>query len=174
MNKKILIIIISSAVVLISAAGVLLHRNIIQESNLSGFRHQRMHMPSEHGMLKGNRIGRHFCNPGFMKDTLELQDSQIKKIETLNKNFENRHMEYSRKITPARKQLREILKSRNPDLARARELLEEISAVNIELRMLRIRQGIEISHILSPEQMKMLREERRKTFRKRGRYFWQE
>lgn len=175
MNKKIIIIVISSAVILISLLGILSRRDIIPGPPLPGFTGEQDQRPrGRRQMMKGNRIGRHFCSPEFMKERLELKEEQINRIEELNANFASEYRTLNRKIRPQRTELKKILGESNPDLARVRKLLEEIYSVNIELRMIRIRQGIEISKILTQEQNEKLSQERKKTFRKRGRYFWQE
>lgn len=175
MNKKILVIIISSLILIISILGILMRRGIVPGCDFSDNRNRPMNMQGSDHMMRGNRIGRNFCSPRFMRQKLNLEESQIEKIQVLNEKFNREHNSYDLKKQPLKKELKELLRKQNPeDLKEIRSLLEKIYEVNIELRMIRIRQGMEISKILSPDQMKMLRGERRRMFKNRGRYFWQE
>ena len=175
MNKKILVIIISSLILIISIFGILMRRGVVPGCDFSDNRNHGMHMQRGDHKMRGNRIGRNFCSHRFMRQKLNLEESQIEKIQVLNEKFNREHNSYDLKKQPLTKELKELLRKKNPeDLKEIRRLIEKIYEVNIELKMIRIRQGMEISKILSPDQMKMLRKERKSMFKKRGPYFWQE
>lgn len=174
MNKKIIIIIISSLLLILSLFGILARRSIIPGPDFLGLKNHNMYQDHRR-MMRGHRMGRNFCTPGFMRNTLNLDEGQIEKIEKFNRKFDREYAAYNEKIRPQRKRLRQLLSRKSSDdFNEIRKLLEEISEVNIELRMIRIRQGVEISKILSHEQMKELQKERRKMFQNRGRHFRRE
>ncbi len=125
-------------------------------------------------MMEGNFIGKHFCKPGFMKNELNLSEEQIRKIDELNRHYAEESRKSIDALEPERKRMRELLSKPDPDLKEIRDLLMKNSGIHTELRILRIKQGIEINRILTPEQLKLLKDRRNEMFRKRGRNFWRE
>lgn len=113
---------------------------------------------------RGNRFGRHFCEPEFMRDRLALEQEQIDKINELNSKFEDEFLRHTRLAEPEKKKLRDMLKSNSIDMDLVRKQLEKMKTIDIDMQMLQIKQGKEISEILSAEQMRKLRLERKNFF----------
>jgi len=167
MNNRIIIIILSAVIVLQMIAGVfILRRDRIQGPPLPqfGFMEDGMGPGMGKHRMMGNRFGRPFCEPEFMKDKLSLNQVQIEKITDLNKKFDNEFSGYVKQIEPERKKLKDMLENNIKDMDAVRDQLKKIEAINIEIHMLRIKQGKEISEILTPDQMKILRTERKAFF----------
>jgi Spy/CpxP family protein refolding chaperone len=169
MNNRIIIIILSSIIVIQMIAGVfILRRDKMTGPSPSpfGFMEDRMGMePGKHRMM-GNRFGRSFCEPEFMKDRLSMNQEQIDKITTLNKKFDTEFASYITLIEPEKKRLKTLLDNDTDDMTVVKEQLKKIEALNVEIHLLRIKQGKEISQILTPEQMDILRGERKMLFEK--------
>ena len=70
-------------------------------------------------------------------------------------------MEASHRQRHEKERLRNIiLRSDKPDMTEVRKALEKMALMNVELQILRIRQGSEIDSILTDDQKKVLRSER--------------
>ncbi len=131
-------------------------------------------MEAEHGPgmgmekhhMEGNRFGRPFCEQDFMKDKLSLSNEQVEKINNLNKKFDAEFSNYISKIEPERRKLKEILDRDNADLNAIKDQLKKIEDINLDIHILRIRQGKELDGILSSDQMIKLRNERNMFFEK--------
>lgn len=167
MNKKIVIIILSSIIVIQMIAGVyILRRDRIQGPPLPpfGFMEDRMERGMGRNKMMGNRMGRSFCEPEFMKDKLSMNQNQIDKITQLNKKFDTEFTGYVKLIEPEREKLKSMLDDKTNDMNAVKEQLKKIQSIDLEIHMLRIKQGKEISGILTPDQMKLLHDERRMLF----------
>lgn len=161
MNNRITVIILSAVIVLLVVFGFIYDRKMRYAAGpFPGYRYHD-------GMMEGRRPGRKFCTPEFMKDRLNLSDSQISEINVLNKTFDREQENLMRRIRPEREKLREILRRDNPDMNEVRSILERIGAANIDLQMLRINQGRVISTILDSEQKEKLDRERQ-NYRRSG------
>ncbi len=170
MNSRIIIIILSAVIVILTAVNVVMFRadrhppfmqgpgpEFMDDGPGPGGRH---HMP-------GNRFGRNFCGPDFMRERLNLDSGQIEKIEALNLKFETETSSLFEKLRPEREKLRELLRAGNePDMKEVKKILEQIAGINVELQMLRISQGKKIDSIMTPEQKKLLHRERKTFFEK--------
>ncbi|PKL17277.1 MAG: hypothetical protein CVV49_11950 [Spirochaetae bacterium HGW-Spirochaetae-5] len=169
MNSRIIIIMLSAIIVIQMAAGVfILKRNNVTgpSSPPFGFMEDRMGMePGKHRMM-GNRFGRSFCEPDFMKDRLAMNQEQMERITALNKKFDTEFAGYIALIEPEKKRLKTLLDNDTDDMTAVKEQLKKIEALNVEIHLLRIKQGKEISQILTPEQMDILRGERKMLFEK--------
>ncbi len=169
MNSRIIIIILSAVIVIQMAAGVfILKRDKMEDPPTSpfGFMEDRIGMePGKHRM-KGNRFGRSFCEPEFMKERLSMNQEQMDKITDLNKKFDSEFAGYINLIKPEKKKLKALLDNDTDDMTLVREQLKKIEALNVEIHLLRIKQGKEISQILSLEQMNILKDERKTLFEK--------
>lgn len=169
MKSRIIIIILSAVIVIQMAAGVF----ILKRDNIEGppqppfgFMEERGGMePGKHRMT-GNRFGRSFCEPDFMKGKLALNKDQTDRINELNKKFDTEFAGYITLIEPEKTKLKALLDNDTDDMAAVKEQLKKIEALNVEIHLLRIKQGKEISKILTPEQMNTLRDERRMLFEK--------
>jgi len=169
MKNRIIIIVLSSIVVIQMIAGVfILRREQIQTPPLPpfGFMEERTGGEMEKRQMRGNRFGRSFCEPEFMKDILSMNKNQIDKITDLNKKFDLEFFNYIKLIEPERKKLKDMLDSNTTDMNAVKEQLKKIESINVEIHLLRIKQGKEISQILTPEQMNILRSERKMMFEK--------
>ncbi len=118
---------------------------------------------------RGNPFGRDFCNPEFMRNRLELTEKQIEAVEKLNSRFDNEYSRYNRELQPMRENLKEILSKPDPDMNQVRETLKQMSDLELEIRILRISQGAEISKIIPPQKMEMLHHERKMMYREKYR-----
>ncbi|HNX22475.1 MAG TPA: hypothetical protein PKG60_00405 [Spirochaetota bacterium] len=165
MNNRIIIAILSSIIVIQMIAGIFILRKEHFEGPPPpqfGFMEERMGMGRHH--MRGNRFGGPFCEPEFMKDRLSLNQVQSDRINELNKKFDTEFSGYIKLIDPERKKLKDMLDSNTSDMKAVKEQLKKIEDFNLEIHMLRIRQGKEISEILTPEQMNILHSERKMFF----------
>lgn len=163
MNKKLLIII--SGLIALLALGAFFTRNIFMpppdEMFSEGYRGRPVMHP------RGNPYGREFCNPEFMRNKLALDEKQIEGVEELNIRFDKEYNKYHKELFPLRNKLRKILKNSNPDMKEVRETLKQMSDIELEIRILRISQGAEISKIIPQNKMKRLHHERRMMYREK-------
>jgi Spy/CpxP family protein refolding chaperone len=171
MNNRIIIIVLSSIIVIQMIAGVfILRRDNMQGPPFPpfGFIEDKMTMGPGMGKrhMMGNRFGRSFCEPEFMKEKLSLNQNQIEKITELNKKFDAEFTGYIKQIEPEREKLKSMLDSRTDDMDAVKKQLTKIQSIDVEIHLLRIKQGKEISGILSPDQMKILHDERKMFFDK--------
>lgn len=169
MKNRTIIIILSSIIVIQMIAGIfILRRNQIQGPPPPpfGFMEDRMEPGMGKHQRMGNRLGRQFCEPEFMNEKLNLNQNQTDRINDLNKKFDAEFAGYIKQIDPERQKLKDMLDSNTSDMKSVKEQLKKIEALNIEIHMLRIKQGKEISEILTPEQMNTLRNERKMLFDK--------
>ncbi len=169
MNNRIVIIILSSIIVIQVIAGIfILKRDPVRDPGLPpfGFMEERMGPGMGKHQMRGNRFGRPFCDPVFMDEKLSLNQEQKNRITELNNRFDTEFAGYSRQIEPERKKLKDMLDAGNVDMNAVKEQLKKIEALNVDIHLLRIRQGKEISEILTPEQMNILRAERKSMFEK--------
>lgn len=174
MNNRVIIIVLSSIIVIQMIAGIfLLKREPGMPPPLPPFGIEDDRGGPGMGMKKhqmpGNRFGRPFCEPGFMKEKLSLSSEQTVKIEALNRKFDAEFTSYLKKIGPERDRLKRLLDDNSTDMNRVREQLKKINDLDIEIHMLRIKQGKEINSILTPEQLDILKNERKMFFEKMDR-----
>lgn len=172
MNSRIIIIILSVIIAILVTVNILMFRDHREPPFMSGpgggpeFMDEGPGMKGGHPM-PGNRFGRNFCGPDFMKEKLNLSSGQIEKIEALNTKFAEENDVIFESMKPERDRLRKILApDEDADMNEVRRILEKISSLNVELQLLRINQGREIDGILSADQKKILRSERNMFFEK--------
>jgi len=171
MKSKTVIIILSSIIIIQIIGGIFIlkrekefARNLILPP-FGGMYDESDRPQGKHSLKKGNKFGGRFSEPEFMKEKLSMDQDQIEKITELNKKFDSEFSSYNNLIKPEREKLREMLKSEgNIDFDAVKQQLKKIEDIRIEINLLRIKQGSEISKILSPEQMKKLRSERKLFF----------
>ena len=168
MKSKIIIIILSSIIVIQLIAGVFIvkksffHKRFLSTDTFMDFKGW---FGGKHH-FKGNRFGRHFSEPEFMKDKLSLSQEQIDRINELNINFDNEFAKYFQLIEPEKKKLKDMLSNNASDINAIKDQLQKIEAINIDIQLLHIKQGRDITNILSADQMKKLHKERRHFFDK--------
>jgi Spy/CpxP family protein refolding chaperone len=117
---------------------------------------RRMHMDGDyrhHGMCYGD--------PQHMRVNLKLTDKQIEQIGKINLKFRNILIEYRERITPKREMLRKLMVSEKINFNDVRALLREISDIEIEMRLIKIKHRWEIEKVLTKAQRERLRQERR-------------
>jgi len=172
MKKNIVLTIIFTVIAITAIAGIFLRYRGFMAGPPE--RHMKPGMEARGSMMDGNLIGRHFCRPGFMRNELGMSEEQISKINRLNRFYEEEHHKKMKELEPERKRMKELLSKTEPDLEEIRKVLTKNFGTHVELRMLRIKQGIEINKILTPEQINILKKRRNDTFRKRGKHFWRD
>lgn len=103
---------------------------------------------------KGDRSGRRgfIGNPVVMKERLGLSDGQVNQISAINLEYKKKHLEYEEKIAPKRIALKRMLLEASVNLEEVRSLLKQISDLRVEVRMLRIKQKLDIEEIFTPSQ----------------------
>jgi Spy/CpxP family protein refolding chaperone len=96
-----------------------------------------------------------------MKEVLKLSDKQIEQIGRINKEFRDSMFRLHEKMKPLQLRLRELLLNDSINYNEVRALLIKISEVEVDMRMLRIKQRNEIEKVLTKEQKDRLKSERR-------------
>ncbi len=166
MNSRIIIIILSVIIAVLVSVNIWMFRDHGEPPFMPGPGQEFMGGGPGPGMMgghhmSGNRFGRNFCGPDFMREKLNLNSDQIEKIEDLNANLDRDTSAIFEKMRPERDRLRNIMRPGNkPDMTEVRKSLEKLAAFNVEIQLLRIKQGSEIDSILSPDQKETLRKER--------------
>ena len=112
----------------------------------------------------------YFGNIEKMKKKLELKDNQIDKISKINRKFKKKLLKHKEVLAPKRIRLKGLLLEEDINLNKVRSLLREISDVKIELRLLRIKHRIEIEKILTPDQKRKHRANRKRMRKKHHRH----
>ena len=170
MKSRVIVIILSALIVLLVSANIFMMRSVREMTSRPGPGPEFMEMGPpmmERPNMPGNRYGRHFCTPEFMTGKLNMSPEQQQKVEELNRMYDTEFQKYFSQLNPERKKLGEIIKKGNPDMAEVRKILEKMATLNVELNMLKIRQGSEIDGILTPGQKNRLHMERRMFFERR-------
>ncbi|MCL1864506.1 MAG: hypothetical protein FWF73_01695 [Spirochaetes bacterium] len=174
MKSKTVIIILSAIIIIQIIGGIFIlnrEREFTRNLILSPFGVMQDKPDTAHDKYsyfkKGNKFGRMFSEPEFMKEKLAMDQVQVGKITELNKKFDSEFSSYINLIKPEREKLREMIKSEgNIDYDAIKQQLKKIEDIRVEINLLRIKQGSEISKILTPEQMKILKNERKLFFDK--------
>lgn len=131
----------------------------VASAGLSAFEDRR-HGGMMHGEHGHHSEGMCFGNPEHMRVKLNLSEEQIKKIGIINGNYRSKLSDFRERMIPKKKELRDMLLKDDIDFLRVRELLNEISSIEVEIRILRIHQRIDIEKVLSKDQKELLRKER--------------
>ncbi len=103
-----------------------------------------------------------FGDPEDMKAKLGLTDEQVDKIGKINNEYRKKLLKIREDLEPKRNKLHNLLTEDNINLKDVRSLLEELSKFELEIRMLRINQVLDIENILTPDQKKQLRNSMRR------------
>ncbi len=109
----------------------------------------------------GHLGGMCFGDDNYMRGTLNFSNTQIESISKINKDFGNKLYLLRKKLRPLNQSLIDHLLSSNIDLKKVREILTEISGIEIEIRMTKIEHRMAIENIFTPDQQKMLNQEKR-------------
>jgi Spy/CpxP family protein refolding chaperone len=105
-----------------------------------------------HGMCYGD--------PQHMRVNLKLTDKQIEQIGKINLKYRNILIEYRERLVPKRDMLRKFLLSEKINFNDVRTILREISDIEIEMRLIKIKHRLEIEKVLTKTQRDRLRKER--------------
>jgi len=103
----------------------------------------------------------YFGNLEQMKEVLKLSDKQIEQIGRINQEFRDSMIRLHDKMRPMQLRLKELLLNDSISYVEIRALLIKISEVEVDMRMLRIKQRNEIEKVLTKEQKDRLKSERR-------------
>jgi Spy/CpxP family protein refolding chaperone len=173
MKSKTIIIILSSIIIIQIIGGLFIlkrEREFVRNLMLSPLGAMQDGSDFVYGkshFKKWNKFGGVFCEPEFMKEKLSMDQVQVEKITGLNKKFDSEFSSYTNLIKPERKKLKEMLKNEDDiDFDAVKQQLKKIGDIGIEINLLRIKQGNEISKILTHDQMKALHSERKMFFDK--------
>ena len=104
--------------------------------------------------------GMFFGNPEALKARLNLSDEQVDKISAINLEYKKKLLKIREKMQPREIKLQGLLLEDNVNLKEVRSLLEEISALHVEMGMLRINQRLDIEKILTTSQRNKLKNSR--------------
>ncbi|HOO73006.1 MAG TPA: Spy/CpxP family protein refolding chaperone [Spirochaetota bacterium] len=115
--------------------------------------------PGHHGRFRG---GMCFGDPEFMKEKMGLSNEQIKEIEKINLKYRKFFLEKKEKLQPKRIKLRKLLLEEKVDLGDVRNILKDMSEIEVDIRIARIKQRIEIEKILTDEQKQKIRQHNRR------------
>jgi len=117
------------------------------------------------GMMRGRMMERGnercFGDRKFMRNILKLSDDQLDQIGKINERYRDILVDFRNRLQPKKLELREALMAQNPDLDRIRSYLKDISEIEVELRIVKIKQSLEIEKIFTPDQRELMRKERR-------------
>ena len=108
-------------------------------------------------MDRGHHEGMFFGDPDVMKEKLSLTEEQVQKIGEINLSYKKKLLAIKEKIAPKGIKLAAMLLEDNVDLEKVRPMLKEISDLQVEVRMLRIMQWLDIEKVLNPSQRTKLR-----------------
>ena len=103
-----------------------------------------------------------FGVPDEMKKNLDLSDSQVEAITQKNEEIKNEHLRLRDLIRPKIRQLRAILLKDDVNIDQVRTMLKEISDIEIEIRLLKIKHRLAIEKILTPDQKNKMKKEIRR------------
>lgn len=126
-----------------------------------GYMHhgQRDVPPPPGDMMDGPHMeqGMFFGNPEVYKTKLGLSDEQVNKIGKINLEYKKKLLNIRETMQPKRIKLQRLLLEDEVNLKDVRALLNEISALEVEIRMQWINHRLDIDKVLTPEQRNKLR-----------------
>jgi Spy/CpxP family protein refolding chaperone len=102
-----------------------------------------------------------FGNIDEMKEVLKLTDKQIEQIGKINAEFRDTMIRLHERMRPLQLKLKGLLLGERINFDDVKSVLRQISEVEVDMRMLRIKQRVEIEKILSKDQRDKLKNERR-------------
>ena len=97
---------------------------------------------------KGMMGGKCYGDPEHMKNILKLTDEQITKIGYINGRYKSRLIKYRDKLYSKKQRLRKLLLFKKINFNRLKNILKSISNIEIEIRLIKIKQRLEIEKIL--------------------------
>jgi len=102
-----------------------------------------------------------FGNVDEMKEVLKLTDKQIEQIGRINTEFRDAMIRLHERMRPLQLKLKELLLGERINFDDIKSVLKQISEVEVDMRILRIKQRVEIEKILTRNQRDKLKNERR-------------
>ena len=99
-------------------------------------------------MNKGMMGGKCYGDPEHMRNILKLTEKQITKIGYINEKYKTRLITYRDKLFPKKQRLRKLLLNKKINFGRLKNILKSISNIEIEIRLIKIKQRLEIEKIL--------------------------
>ena len=109
----------------------------------------------------------HVKKVAFYKKHLDLNETQLTKLEAINAKFKLKHDDISASIRPLKERVRTLKMKDNPDFREIRQTLRELSPLHLDMQMAFIKQHDEIKQILSKKQRAKLKKLKKK---KRGKH----
>jgi len=104
------------------------------------------------------------------KEALNLSESQVQRIDVLNKSFREKYQANNAKLKPLEARVRELEKAGSVDYAAMEPLMKDISEMRAMARLDKIKHRNELMEILTPEQKSALqakKEARRQEMKER-------
>lgn len=122
------------------------------------------------GMMREGFDGGHpmrerhfFGDPEELKESLDLSDSQIEAISTINEKMRTEFKKYKKEIRPKLEKLRKLIMKEDVKVDEVRTILKQISEIEVEIRLLKIKHRLELEKVLTPEQKsKMIKEAKKR------------
>jgi Spy/CpxP family protein refolding chaperone len=102
-----------------------------------------------------------FGNLDEMKEVLKLTDKQIEQIGRINTEFRDAMIRLHERMRPLQLKLKGLLLGERINFDDIKSILKQISEVEVDMRMLKIKQRVEIENILTKDQRDKLKSERR-------------
>ena len=93
-----------------------------------------------------------------MKEKIGLSDKQIEIIGEINLKYQKLQLENREELQPQRIKLKRLLLEKKIDLKKIERVLREISNVEVQIRLNRIKHRTEIEKVLTDTQRKKLRD----------------
>lgn len=92
-----------------------------------------------------------------LAERLNLSAEQKQNAQNIRNKYMSQHRTQIESMRPLREQLGQLLRAEQVNLDQVRAKLQQISAIHVELRMLKIRERLEFEALLTPEQRQQLR-----------------
>lgn len=174
--KKSVLILLSLIFINIPVYAELLYNDMYENDNVLLVRRneeRRDRKSDRHRRSRHHKRRMFFGDPLEMKEKFGLTDKQIAKISDINLKHRKLHLKIQEQEAPKRIQLKRLLLEKEIDLKKVRLILTELSKLQVESRMLRIKHRIEIEKQLTAEQRQKARDYYRNRMRgpkKRGHF----
>lgn len=106
-----------------------------------------------------------------LQEDIGLKKEQMEQIRKIHFETQKRIVALSKDRDLKEIELKELLSDENPDMTKIEKIIKEISSLEAEIKLTRIKQLVELKKILTEEQLNKLRERmlrfRRKIIKKR-------
>lgn len=112
----------------------------------------------------GMEMGPMWGDVDRLQEKLSLSDDQVAKIEAINDTFVKEHRKVRDRIEPKLDELRKVMRADKIDIEKVRKLLTDISADQVNGRILMIQHYTEVEAVLDANQKEKLRDMRDRMF----------